>query len=347
MRKPWLIGSVLAATVIIGGGFALVSKQGAARAESNSKKEVPLEFTAAELARPSLAPMPVTIEFSGALVAPQTAVVRAKATGTLLSLDVAEGSRVKAGQRLGTIDLAELAARMAERNAQLESARAQLAQAERNHESNQRLAAQQFISPNALESSRVALESARAQMRAAQAQLDTTRVNLRDGALVAPISGLVAKRYVVAGEKLSPEQQVLSIVDLSRLEMAGNVGAHEVSLLSPGMPVNVKVEGVDTPVQGRITRIAPAAEPGTRSIGVTVEIANPKEVFRAGQYALASVKLADDKPRLTLPITAVGSVAGQDHVWTIEHGTLAHRAITTGRRDPACPCAPAPLPARK
>jgi membrane fusion protein (multidrug efflux system) len=126
---------------------------------------------------------------------------------------------------------------------------------------------------------------------------------------------------------------VLTIVDLARLELAGSVGTHEVSRLSPGMAVQVSVEGVAEKVAGRLARIAPAAEAGTRSIGVTIELANPKEIYRAGQYALATVELADSTQRLTVPLTAVGNTAGQDHVWVIESGTLARRAVMLGRRD--------------
>jgi RND family efflux transporter MFP subunit len=240
---------------------------------------------------------------------------------------------VAAGQALGRIELAELGSRVAERSALLESARAALVQAERTHTSNERLAAQQFISGNALDSSRAALDTARANLAAAQASLDTTRVGLRDGSLLAPIAGIVAKRQVLPGEKVSPEQPVLTIVDLARLELAGLVGTHEVSRIRPGLPVQVRVEGLAEPVAGRVARIAPAAEPGTRSIGVTIELANPKELLRAGQYALVRAELADDTERLTLPVTAVGSTSGQDHVWVIENGTLARRAVTVGRRD--------------
>ena len=69
---------------------------------------------------------------------------------------------------------------------------------------------------------------------------------------------------------------MLTIVDLATLELAGSVGTHEVALLAPGMPVQVRVEGVDEPVTGRLERIAPAAEPGTRSIGVTVGARQPE-----------------------------------------------------------------------
>jgi RND family efflux transporter MFP subunit len=337
MRKGLVIGGVgLALAVAIVAAMAVSKDKPAPAAGANGGKPEPaLEFTPREVVKPVLAQMPFHIEFSGPLVAPSTAVVHAKAPGTLLTLSVNEGSRVKAGQALGKVDLSELDSRVAERNAMLESARAQLAQAQRTHESNLRLADEKFISPVALENSRAALETARANLRAAEAQLATTRVSLRDAALVAPISGIVAKRHVVPGEKLAAEQQIVTIVDLQVLELAGNVGTHEVSRLSPGMPVQVKVEGVEAPVQGHIARIAPAAEPGTRSIGVTITLPNPKEQFRAGQYAQALVQLPDATERLTVPMAAVGSTSGQEHVWLIENGALVRRAVTTGRRDEA------------
>lgn len=318
--------------VLLAGGIAVAmrAQRGAADA---AKPEVTLEFSAREVVHPQTMAMPLVLQFSGPLVAPQTAVVRAKAGGTLLALSVQEGSRVRAGQPLGRIDLAELDSRVNERHAMLASARAQWAQAERNYKSNQRLADQQFISANALDTSRAQLDTAHAQLLAAQAQVDSLRVTQRDAALVAPIDGVVARRHVVPGEKLAAEQEVLTLVDLARLELAGSVGTHEVSLLQPGLPVQVQVEGVAEPVAARLARIAPAAEPGTRAIGVTVALDNPQERFRAGQYALARVVLPDAQQRLTLPASAVGSQSGQEHVWLIEDGVLARRAVITGRRD--------------
>jgi hypothetical protein len=66
-----------------------------------------------------------------------------------------------------------------------------------------------------------------------------------------------------------------------------------------------------------------------------VVLDNKKEQLRAGQYAMASVVIADPTERLVLPVTAIGNTAGQDHVWTIEDGALLRRAVTTGRRDEA------------
>ncbi|HET9823657.1 MAG TPA: efflux RND transporter periplasmic adaptor subunit [Burkholderiaceae bacterium] len=332
-KKIWWIGGAVVLVAAGVGAAVAVQQVGRSKGKDAEKPVAALEFAPREVATPALASMPTRIEFSGPLVAPQTAIVRAKAPGTLLTLTVAEGNRVKAGQLLATVDATEMASRVAERVALVESARAALAQAERTHTSNQRLADQQFISPIALEQSRAALDAARAQERAAVAQLDTMRAASRDTRIVAPISGIVAKRHAVSGEKLAAEQPLLTIVDLARLELAGSVGTHEVSLLRPGIEVQVQVEGVAQTVNGRIARIAPAAEAGTRSIGVTIELANPNELFRAGQYALARVELPDGSQRLTVPQTAVGNTAGQDHVWVIEQGALARRAVTLGRRD--------------
>lgn len=343
MRRPWLIGvggvaavaAVVVAVMAVGRTRDSAAQATQAASAPAAGASAPLAFRANEVVSPQRASLPQIIEFSGPLVAPNTAVVRAKTAGTLVTLGVAEGSRVNAGQAIGRIDQAELASRMAERGANIDSARASLAQAERTHASNERLAAQNFISPVALEQSRATLDAARAALQAAQAALETTRVAGRDAVVIAPIAGIVSRRQALPGEKVAVEQPVVTIVDLAQLELAGSVGTHEVARLAPGMAVQVQVEGVADAVAARLVRIAPAAEPGTRAIGVTVAIANPKEQLRAGQYAMARVSLADDRQRLLLPLAAVGSTAGQAHVWVIADGRLLRRAVTLGQRDEA------------
>lgn len=335
MRKQWLVGGGVA-IIVVAAALVAVSRaksMGRGGEDKDKKPDVTLEFTGAEVVKPTLMALPERVEFSGALMAPRTAIVRAKAAGTLLSLSVAEGSRVKAGQALGTIDLSDLQSRAAERAAGVDSAKARVAEAERLHQSNIDLANQKFISANALESSRATLEAMRAQLKSAQAQWATSSLSIREAALVAPISGVVGKRSVVPGEKVSAEQELLTVVDLKELELAGVVGTHQVSLLKPGQKLNVTVEGSAKPVEGRIDRIAPSAEVGTRGIRVVVLLANPEETFRAGQYASAVVTLEDPSTRLTVPAGAVGQSSGQDFVWTLEKGTLVRRLVITGRRD--------------
>jgi membrane fusion protein, multidrug efflux system len=335
MKKKTLVVGLVAILLLAAVGFAVKSYMQKDKGDDKKKAEAVLQFSAREVVQPVVTALPQTVAFSGPLVAPQTAMVRAKTSGTLLSLTVAEGSRVKAGQPLGRVDTTDMDNRLAERRAMLESARATAAQAERTHASNQKLADEKFISNNALDASRVALDGARAQARAAQAQLGTVQAAASLATLVAPIDGIVAKRHVVAGEKLSPEQMVVTIIDVRRLEIAANVGTHEVGLLKVGMPLQVTVEGVAKPLRGVLARVAPAAEAGTRSIAVAVSIDNADEALRAGMYALAKAVVADDTQRVTVPEAALFNTAGQDFVWTVEKGALVRRAVTLGVRDGA------------
>lgn len=348
MKQAWWWAAGVAVVAAAAGVWSVTSRgaassssgasapaSGKAAAPGKAASAPPLEFQAHELVRPTLAPMPVTLTFSGPLTAPSTATVRSKAGGTLQSLSVQEGSRVRAGQVIGKVDAADAASRVAERGAMVESARAALAQAERTLAQNESLVAQRFIAPAAVDSSRSGVETARAQLAAAQASLATAQLALAESAIVSPIGGIVSKRHVLAGEKIGMEQQIVTIVDLRELELAGLVPTHEVGRLSAGMPVQVTVEGVDDPVAGRIARIAPAAEPGSRAIGVTVTVPNARERLRAGQFGVAQVKVADDTPRLVLPESALHSSAGQHQVWALDSGVLRRRSVTLGRQDAA------------
>lgn len=330
--RRWAIGGGVSLLVAAAAAVALAGGEGGKEGDKKPAEKV-LQFNASEVVQPQLQALPAFIEFSGALVAPNTAVVRAKGGGTLVALAAPEGSRVRAGQQLATLDLEDLRQRVAERAASVEAARAQAEQAERSYRANEGLAKQNFIATTALDGSRAALDTARAQHAAAQASLNTVAVALRQASLVAPINGWVAKRHAVPGEKLQAEQPVLTLVDLSSLELAGLVGTHEVARLKPGMKASVRIEGFAAPVEARIVRIAPQAEPGTRSIQVALALPNPEERLRGGQYAVARVQLDDPEPRLTVPKTALVGSDGQQQLWVIDKGELKRRLVTTGRVD--------------
>jgi RND family efflux transporter MFP subunit len=313
----------------------LIGKPKDAGATAEAAGPKPLQFVAAEIVAPQMNRLPELVEFSGSLVAVKSATVKTRAAATLLSLDVAEGQQVKAGQMIGRLDLTETAAKVDERNAGLESARASLANAQRQYDANRKLQEQNFIAPTALDGYLSQLETARAQVKAAEAGLVSARLSARDARLDAPIDGIVSKRHVVAGEKLGFEQPVVTIIDLRKLEVAGSVGIHEVGKLAVGQAVTVVVEGLSKPVSGKIARIAPMAEAGTRSISVFVAIDNVDQSLKVGQYANVKLMLDDPAERLVVPQAAVVTLSGQDYVWTIENGKLTRRIVTTGRKDPA------------
>ncbi len=330
----WL-GGLTATVIAVGAAIAVQASDGKKDAGDKKPADKVMQFNPSEVVQPTQVALPAFIEFSGALVAPNTAIVRAKGGGVLMGLSAPEGSRVRAGQSLGQLDLEDLRQRVAERAASVEAAKAQADQAQRSFVANEGLAKQNFIATTALDSSRASMDAARAQHAAAQAQLQTMQVQLRQASLTSPISGWVAKRHAVPGEKLQTEQAVLTVVDLSHLELAGLVGTHEVARLQPGMTAMVRIEGVAEPISAKIARISPQSEPGTRSIGVTLAMDNPGERLRAGQYAVARVQLDDPAPRLTVPSTALVGTQGQQQVWVIEKGELKRRLVTTGRVDSA------------
>ena len=96
MKKRWWIGALVLVLAAGAGGAwfgGLVPGALAKVGKKDEKKPPALEFTAQEVAQPQLARLSARLEFSGPLVAPSTAVVRAKAAGTLLNLNVNEGAR--------------------------------------------------------------------------------------------------------------------------------------------------------------------------------------------------------------------------------------------------------------
>jgi membrane fusion protein, multidrug efflux system len=66
---------------------------------------------------------------------------------------------------------------------------------------------------------------------------------------------------------------------------------------------------------------------------VTVELPNAQERLRAGQYAVAQVRLNDETPRLTVPVSALVSTGGEQQVWLLEQDKLVRRTVVLGRRD--------------
>ena len=163
--------------------------------------------------------------------------------------------------------------------------------------------------------------------------MQLARNAIRDSVVLAPISGIVAKRHVQPGEKVAFDTSIITVVDLRDLELQAMVPAVDVPELVMGMPVELTVDGFDRRFSGRIERINPATEPGTRSIVVYVGLPNPDNALKSGMFASGRIALAASAPTATLPITAVRSEIGQTYVWVIREGKLVRRTVVTGRRD--------------
>lgn len=292
-----------------------------------------LEFAAGDLI--TLAPGSITrsIPITGSLRAVRQGLVRAKAAGELRELLVREGESVSAGQTIARVDPTEFESRVKEREAQLRSAQAQLEQAESTLARNRQLIDRGFISPSALDNASSALDAAAGARDAAQAQLAVARKALADTAVLAPMSGVVAERFVQPGEKVSPDVRILSLIDLSQLEIEAPVPASELGAVRIGQAVSLQVEGVAGEQSGRILRIGPSTSTGTRSVPVYIGIDNRGDRLRAGLFAQGSLALETRQGVITVPLSALRERAGRSFVYAVQDGRLVEKDVVPGLRD--------------
>ncbi len=331
----WLAIVLVVAVATIGGAVTLTVTRRAAEAEASKKKDQPpLEFAKSDIV--TLQPRRLTVELAlpGSVQALSQATVRAKLSAEVKRVLVREGDRVTAGQTVAEFDTAQLRAQLAERSATFESAKAQLATTERTRQANAQLVKQNFISQNAFDTADSAYQSQLAAVAAARAQLEQTQLLMVDAVVRAPIAGTVAKRYVQSGEKVAFDAPLLSIVDLSELEVQTQVPVSDVAQLRKGMAAQVAIEGLPgRTFEGRVERINPSTEPGTRTINIYVSLKNEDSLLRAGMFARVALVTSADAEVPALPISALRDDNGTKFVWTVAGGKLVRRLVETGRRD--------------
>lgn len=332
-RTGWILTAALAAVGIAGAAIAISSKK--ADGDSAKKRErPPLEFAQRDVVSLQAKRLAVELAVPGSVHAVSQATVRAKLSAEVKRVLVREGDRVTAGQSIAEFDTAQLRAQMAERRAALESSRAQLAMADRTRQANAQLVKQNFISQNAFDTADSAHQVQIAAVATAQAQLELTQLSMTDAVVRAPISGTASKRHVQPGEKVSFDAPLLSIVDLAQLEVHAQVPVSDVSQIRKGMPAQISVEGIDArKFEGRVERINPSAEPGTRTINVYVSLANEESLLKAGMFARVLLTISPEVEVPALPLSAVRTEAAQTFVWVVVDERLARRNIVTGKRD--------------
>jgi len=331
----WMLLAGLAVAVTAGVVVAIQSGALKLGARAEQKKEPPpLAFAASDIVR--LAPHRLSVELSmpGTVQAFNQATVRSKLSAEVRRLPVREGDRVAAGQVIAEFDTAQLRNQLAERQAALDSARATLTQNERTRTNNAQLVKQSFISQSAFDTADDAYRAQVAEVQAAQAQLAQTQLLLSDAVVRAPIAGQVAKRHVQPGEKVAFDAPLLHIVDLARLEVQALAPVADVARIAQGADVEVEIEGfAGQPFKGRIDRINPTTEAGSRMIAVYVLLPNDDGRLRGGMFARVGLQVGGEAPVPALPISAVRDDRGQSFVWVIADGRLARRNVATGVRD--------------
>lgn len=332
-KRHRVVGAVVALLVIAaaGGGFAF---RASTRAATPAPQPVTLEFSSSDLAVVESRALTRWLPISGTLQPVNQTIVKAKVSGEIRQVAIREGEAVKAGQVLLRFDTSDLEAKLTDRTGALESSRAQLALAEKTRTQNQALLRQKFISQNAYDSADSNLAVSQGSLKSNEAQQQLARNALRDAVVTAPLSGIVAKRHVQPGEKVTFDSPLFTIVDLAKMELQAMVPANDIPEISAGMRVELAIDGYGARhFEGQVERINPTTEPGTRAILVFVQIPNPDAALKGGMFATGRIKLAAGSPVDTLPAVAVRIDAGQPFVWTIDGGKLVRRNVAIGRRD--------------
>jgi membrane fusion protein, multidrug efflux system len=335
VKRGTLVAGVLAVALVAGGGWWFRQRAAAPPVVPAAAETVApvLEFAAADIFTVAPARLSRTVPLTGTLRPVNQTIVKTKVAGELRDLVVREGMSVKRGQVLGRIDTAEYLVRVRERDAQLQAVESQVDQARRTLENTRQLHERSFVSQNALDQARSGFEIAVGNRDAVSAQLALARKSLADAALVAPIDGIVAERFAQPGEKLAIDGRVLSIVDLSRMEIEAPVPAAEVGTVRIGQPVDLRVEGVAARQQGHVVRIAPSTQAGTRSVPIYIALDNRDPSVRAGLFAQGSLEVEARDGVLAVPLSAIRDAGARLFVYAVVDGRLVERDVRTGLRD--------------
>ena len=163
----------------------------------------------------------------------------------------------------------------------------------------------------------------------AKSQLEVAKKNLADCRLTAPVSGIIGKKLVGAGETALPSQAVVTILDISSVKVKVSVPEAEISGINASTPSSIAVEAAQVTVSGGKIEKGIQADALTHTYEVRINVQNANRKLLPGM--VASVKfIAEGSQSIagkSLPVTAVQKAAdGALFVWTVAKDSTAHRA---------------------
>ncbi len=166
----------------------------------------------------------------------------------------------------------------------------------------------------------------------AKSQLEVAKKNLADCRLTAPVSGIIGKKQIGAGETALPSQAVVTILDISNVKVKVAIPEAEMNTISASTPSTITVEAVGKQVQGGRIEKGVVADALTHTYDIRIHVQNGDRRLLPGM--VASVQFASEGAptgeQASLPITAVQKKAdGTLFVWTVAKDSTAHRTTVT------------------
>jgi len=334
-RRRWVRLTIVGlCCAIVIGSLVAWRVSSAKKEEKKPNAEITLEFAPADLSTVQQRELSRTLAFSGSLSPVIQSTVKSKVSGEVRRVLAREGERINQGQVLAQIDTADLQARLDAQVAALEEAKARWSMADKNRESNLKLLQQNFISQNAFDTANSTFEASAAAVRSAEAQVRLARYAMQDAVVRSPVSGILAKKMVNGGEKVGPDSPMFTVVDLGKMEIEAPAPTSEIPAIQVGQVASFKVDGFGERIfEGRVERINPMAEPGSRSVTLYLSVANRDGVLKGGMFVKGLLVLTKTQAAAVVPIAALREDGDQVFVFALEGGRIAKRNIVLGLRE--------------
>lgn len=240
---------------------------------------------------------------------------------------------MRQGALLGRIEVRALEDARRSAQSAVQSAENQVAVAKREAERSQQLVDAGAVAQRDLDLARQSVTAAEAQLADARARLTTAEKQLGDAVIRAPLSGIVSSRMVNTGDVVSPGTELFTVIDPSSMRLEASVPSENLSQLRVGATVNFTVRGYDQSFEGRIDRIAPAADPNTRQVPIFVSAPNTGGRLVAGLFAEGRV-VSQSATGAVVPANAVSTASGMPWVLRVSAGRTERVPVTLGLRDP-------------
>lgn len=294
------------------------------------------------------------VEVTGSLEPKFWADVKTQIPGLVKQVYVTEWVRVRKGQPLARIDIAETEAMVKRAEAALESARAGQGQArvllnrsEREQARVQNLKDSGLATRQALddahteaEAARARLDAANAQIRVAEQELHQARARLAKGLVASSMDGIVAMRDVNVGDLASDAaagKPIFRIVDNRILNLTVNVPSIDSARIKVGQELDFTVDSLPGKTfSGRVMFVNPELSAADRSMKVIAEVRNSPELLKGGLFAKGKIVTGRRSNVLQVPRSAVyglDAVSGTGAVYVFAGDSVQKRAIRTGAAD--------------
>jgi len=176
------------------------------------------------------------------------------------------------------------------------------------------------------------LKSAKAQLVSAQGKYNGAAAQLAYSEIRSPIDGVVTDGPWYPGMMPQAGAPLVTVMNFSQMIAKAHIPQSQAALLKKGDAAEITVAGADEPVKGKVTMVSPALDPGSTTVEVWVQAANPEGLLKAGGSVSISMTAKTVPDALTVPATAVlTDEDGKKSVMVVRSDGVAHtRNVETG-----------------